>query len=247
MRDADKWTPTKFVERRGRWRASRNPTEVFPGSRLVSDLTARFYEVVIPTYATGHLCDLGCGKAPLAGIYRGSISRSTCIDWPHSPHGMEHVDVAANLAIAIPVADAEVDCILLSDVIEHVPDPLQLLRESQRILRPGGFLLANSPFLYWVHEAPFDFTRLTEYGLRDLARRAGLEVVALEPLGGAAAVVFDLASKGAASAGPLGRIVAAWMSSLGFIATTGRFVSWFDRKTRHVLPLSYGLVLRRPD
>ena len=91
MRNAADWKPSKFVVYRDTlWRASRDPNEVYVGSRLVSDLTARFYAEAIPRFVFGHTCDLGCGKAPLAGLYGSRSERVTCIDWPSgsSPHSV---------------------------------------------------------------------------------------------------------------------------------------------------------------
>ncbi len=46
---------------------------------------------------------------------------------------------------ATPFADGEFDLILLSDVVETLPEPLPVLREMRRILAPGGVLICNIP------------------------------------------------------------------------------------------------------
>jgi hypothetical protein len=51
------------------------------------------------------------------------------------------------------------------------------------------------PFYYWLHEEPHDYYRYTEHGLRFLIEGAGLGVAVLEPVGGAAEVLADVAGK----------------------------------------------------
>jgi len=69
-------------------------------------------------------------------------------------------------------------------VLEHVPEPAQLLGEAGRVLRNGGHLVLTAPHIWGVHEEPHDYYRFTGFGLAHLARRAGLEPVEVRPLAG---------------------------------------------------------------
>jgi len=46
----------------------------------------------------------------------------------------------------LPVADASFDVVVLSAILEHVVDPVATIRESARVLRPGGRVVAYVPW-----------------------------------------------------------------------------------------------------
>jgi SAM-dependent methyltransferase len=70
----------------------------------------------------------------------------------------------------IPLVDSSVDAVWIQAVLEHVIDPAQVVAELTRVLRPGGLVYAETPFMQQVHERAFDFTRFTERGHRWLFR-----------------------------------------------------------------------------
>jgi ubiquinone/menaquinone biosynthesis C-methylase UbiE len=70
----------------------------------------------------------------------------------------------------VPFADETVDAVWIQAVLEHVLDPGKVVSEIHRILKPGGIVYAETPFLQPVHEGPYDFTRFTESGHRWLFR-----------------------------------------------------------------------------
>lgn len=76
----------------------------------------------------------------------------------------------------LPFADEIVDHILLLDVLEHIPDPDRCLAEIFRVLKTGGTVTIQVPFIYPIHDAPLDFHRWTRFGLRRAAERAGFVV-----------------------------------------------------------------------
>ncbi|HEY1741033.1 MAG TPA: methyltransferase domain-containing protein [Acidimicrobiia bacterium] len=186
------WKPSKFLLEGGRLR----PAPATPGSSyLVAALVADFYARTVPRWAHGRLGDLGCGAAPLYGLYEPHVASTVWIDWPNSLHGNTSLDAACDLNVGVPVRDAAFDTIIVSDVLEHLRRPEIAWAELLRTLAPSGAILGNAPFLYWVHEAPYDFHRYTEHALRAAVEAAGGRIESLVAIGGSADVFADFVGK----------------------------------------------------
>ncbi len=189
----EQWRPTKYEKYRGKWRGKRHLTV---GSRIVEDLQIEAYERVIQQYCKGRLIDIGCGNAPLAGIYLPLSKDITWADWSESAdRQIFQLDYEVDLNGLLPFSDAEFDTILLSDVLEHIAEPDTLVRELARIAAPGAKIVIGVPFLYSVHEKPHDYHRYTRYKLEQFARKNNLLVIELEEIGGALDVWGDLTCK----------------------------------------------------
>ncbi len=59
--------------------------------------------------------------------------------------------------LSLPVADASFDCVLCTEVLEHVPEPIRAIREMARVLRPGGRLTLTAPLRSGIHQEPYHF------------------------------------------------------------------------------------------
>ncbi|WP_295434952.1 methyltransferase domain-containing protein [uncultured Thiodictyon sp.] len=68
----------------------------------------------------------------------------------------------------LPLLDGTMDAVVAVSVLEHVADPQRCAAEIVRVLKPGGLLLAETPFMQQVHMGRFDFTRFTDLGHRRL-------------------------------------------------------------------------------
>lgn len=82
----------------------------------------------------------------------------------------------------IPVEACHFDAILCIAVLEHVENPEEVMPEFFRVLKPGGHLILEVPFLQPEHKVPTDFQRYTKDGLVSLATRHGFRVERVEGL-----------------------------------------------------------------
>jgi SAM-dependent methyltransferase len=128
-------------------------------------------------------------------MYREFVSKSVGVDWASSLHRSDQVDIMCDLNKGIALPTNSADTVLCTDVIEHLFEPARIWGEIARILTPGGKAIIGVPFLYWIHEAPFDYHRYTSFALRRYAENAGLEIEVLEAVGGPLHVLADLTCK----------------------------------------------------
>lgn len=84
----------------------------------------------------------------------------------------------------LPFKEGAFDAVLCIQVLEHLAEPLDVLREIARVLKPGGNLFLSAPQSWHQHQKPFDFYRYTSYGIRYLFEHAGLESQSIKPMGG---------------------------------------------------------------
>jgi ubiquinone/menaquinone biosynthesis C-methylase UbiE len=66
------------------------------------------------------------------------------------------LDIVSDI-LSIPLPDHSVDALMCTEVLEHVPDPIGVIKEFNRLVRPGGYLLVTAPFVSLTHFAPYHF------------------------------------------------------------------------------------------
>ena len=109
-------------------------------------------------------------------VSRGFAIPSVDIDPERRPN------LLASVEDLNPLEDASLDAVFCLEVLEHTSNPQAAASAIRRVLRPGGWFIGSTPFLLGIHDAPNDYFRFTEYGLRHLFR--DLELVALRPRNG---------------------------------------------------------------
>jgi SAM-dependent methyltransferase len=82
----------------------------------------------------------------------------------------------------LPFDDDAFDGIICLAVLEHVPDPFAVAAEMARVVRPGGRMVIDWPFLQPVHGYPHHYFNATEEGARETFKRiGGLDVESFTP------------------------------------------------------------------
>jgi len=243
MKNPAQWRPTKFELHRGRLRGSRDARELGVGSRLISDLVAGLYQQHLPAHARGAVLDLGCGKVPLYAAYAPHVDEVTCVDWAPG----EHIDLSCDLSQPLPFEAERFDTIVLSDVLEHMPEPELVWREMTRVLRPGGKVIMNVPFYYSVHAHPHDYYRYTAFALERFVKINGLDLLCLLPVGGLVEIMADLFAKAFSKLPVVGPPLA--MATQAVVGAFGRtrLGARVARVSSRHFPFGYFMIAQRPS
>lgn len=86
------------------------------------------------------------------------------------------LDIVSDI-IEIPEPDASFDAVMCIEVLEHVPYPVDALRELHRLLRPGGELIITAPFCSLTHFAPYFYhTGYSRYFYEHWLEELGFEI-----------------------------------------------------------------------
>jgi SAM-dependent methyltransferase len=153
------------------------------------------------------ILDVGAGAGIVSQMdFRGQVARVVGIDPDPRVRDNPYLDEAyIGVAERTPFAEGSFDLVFADNVLEHIADPDEFLREVRRILKPGGLFLGKTPNRW--HYVPL-IARLTPHAFHELvcslrgraaantfptfyrlnspaqirraAARAGLETVALE-------------------------------------------------------------------
>jgi SAM-dependent methyltransferase len=169
-------------------------------------------EALVRSYLTpaSSVLDLGCGRGGVVELFWHDVKLAAGLD-PDSPSLTEHrspgMPILRGVGEHLPFAGESFDLVVCLWVLEHLREPLTVLSEVRRVLRPGGhfvfltpnlrnpLLLLNRvgkalpslqrrlvPRLYGRHEAdtfPVQYRANTVSSLRRLATAAGLDVAQL--------------------------------------------------------------------
>jgi SAM-dependent methyltransferase len=111
------------------------------------------------------IADLGAGG-------RRATPATICVDMAL----LRGTNVVADVH-RVPFSNESLDCVICTGTLEHVADPNRVVQEIHRILRPGGIIHIEIPFLQPFHADPNDYHRWTLPGLEQFCESFGFEKV----------------------------------------------------------------------
>ncbi len=135
----------------------------------------------------GKVLDIGCGKKPYQKLFKnvdtmiGTNSEDYYSNLDKLP---SDTDVICNDGTKLPFENESFDSVLNFQVLPVFKDMHEFFKEINRVLKPKGYLFLSSDFLYPIWNAPDNYWRTTEYGLKLLAEQNGFTSIKAVPLGG---------------------------------------------------------------
>ncbi len=158
---------------------------------MVQKLFLSHFTDISNKYIKGRLVDIGCGTKPYSKLLEDLVTEHVGVDHSDTSHDKSNIDIFST-AYSIPVEDNCFDSAICTCVLEHLEEPETAIRECHRLLKPGGYAIYYTPFIWHLHEEPRDFYRFSKYGLQYLFEKSGFEVIEIRPLCGFIITFFQL-------------------------------------------------------
>src|SRR5262249_49687524 len=140
--------------------------------RSLSSDVGDLLEELVPAVQGGMALDLGADRSPYREHLEARGYQVRTLDISDTS-GADYVGTAE--ATGLP--DADFDLVLCTQVLEHVPRPVEAVREVRRILRPNGRFLFSVPHVWFFHPHPADYWRFTQQGVLELCSQGGFRAV----------------------------------------------------------------------
>lgn len=123
----------------------------------------------------GRVLDVGCGQKPYEKLFNSSEYIGLELDTPNnrSNKRADYFYDGHNFSFE----NSSFDTVIINQVLEHVFNPDEFMRQVNRILRPQGGLLLTIPFIWDEHEQPYDYARYSSFGIRHLLEKHGFKII----------------------------------------------------------------------
>ncbi len=134
------------------------------------------------------LVDFGCGGMPYRSIIEPHVAQYLGVDLPAN----EKADSPVSTDGKMQLPDEFANVVLSTQVLEHVGNPMEYLRECHRILKPGGLLILSTHGYWKYHPDPADYWRWSSDGLRRIVEESAFIVIRFAGLMGLAPTAMQL-------------------------------------------------------
>ncbi len=122
------------------------------------------------------ILDIGCGYKPYMTLFEKESFDFEYIGVDFNENSEADFILDMNKD-KLPFSDSSFDIVILSEVLEHLYNPLNAIKEAVRVLRKTGYIYISTPFVYHYHDIPYDFYRYTEFFYKRVAEDFSLEII----------------------------------------------------------------------
>ena len=164
------------------------------------------------TNPSDKILDIGSGKNP----YYHRLMKGHIVRFDIRNFSKTNVVGDADL---LPFKDNSFDKIIIVNSLYYCSNPFNVIENIGRILKKEGTIVIITPFLYPIHDAPYDKYRFTEFGIMQLLKNSFI-IKVINPIGGIfnlPAIFFHSLIKGIPLVSPQGmRRIASFFSIIVF-------------------------------
>jgi SAM-dependent methyltransferase len=99
-------------------------------------------------------------------------------------HEYNEINIKSDI-LDIPLESGSIDNIICTEVLEHIPKPIDAVNEIARLLKPGGHAIITTPFTSGSHQEPFHFySGFSRFFYDYVAKNNSLEIIEFQQNGG---------------------------------------------------------------
>jgi len=153
---------------------------------FVDDFHFRHVQSIPPQ---GLVLDLGGHRIGKRGLFDLDLYGFQVVYANLSAAKRPHVQAEAGM---LPFPDDRFDTVICSELLEHVPDPVRVVAEIHRVLKPDGIALICVPFNSRIHGDPYDYGRYTDFYWQQTLGRVGFGKIHIEKQGLFWSVLADM-------------------------------------------------------
>lgn len=150
-----------------------NPNRSHPRYWVLTSLRNNLVNIINQSFQQKiNILDFGCGNKPYKELFKDISNSFIGADI----EGNESADIIINMNGTLPSPDKSFDCVLSTQVLEHVENPKLYLDESFRVLKDNGILILSTHGFWQYHPDPTDYWRWTSAGLKKIIAEAGFTI-----------------------------------------------------------------------
>src|SRR5258708_6574820 len=132
------------------------------------------------------LIDIGCGRMPYRDIIEPLTKKYVGLDSPKISKlydGKFKPDILADITKKTSIKNKEFNIAMMLEVLEYLKNPQNAFNEISRILENNGVLIITTPFLYPLHDLPYDRNRFTNTQLKTFLTNSKFKIKKIKPQG----------------------------------------------------------------